>query len=54
MLLASSPFALTYATSARMYSLMILWSLLLFLALVRALEDADPAAPALPSAPLPR
>ncbi len=38
-LLASSPFALSYATSARMYSLMILWSLLLFLALARALEE---------------
>ena len=38
LLMASSPFALTYATSARMYSLMILWSLLLFLALARSLE----------------
>jgi mannosyltransferase len=38
LLLATSPFALMYATSARMYSLMILWSLLLFLALARALE----------------
>jgi mannosyltransferase len=40
-LLASSPFALSYATSARMYSLMILWSLLLFLALARALEESS-------------
>ncbi len=38
----SSPFAITYATTARMYSLMILWSLLGFLALVRALEDPRP------------
>ncbi len=38
LLLASSPFAINYATAARMYSLMILWSLLGFLALVRALE----------------
>jgi hypothetical protein len=38
-LLASSPFAIGYATAARMYSLMILWSLLGLLALARALED---------------
>ena len=38
----SSPFAINYATTARMYSLMILWTLLGFLALVRALEDARP------------
>jgi hypothetical protein len=36
----SSPFAINYATTARMYSLMILWTLLGFLALARALEDA--------------
>jgi mannosyltransferase len=41
LLLASSPFALSYATSARMYSFMILWSLLLFLALARALEVSN-------------
>ena len=34
----TSPFAIYYATSTRMYSLMILWCLLGFLALVRALE----------------
>ena len=39
----SSPFAINYATTARMYSLMILWSLLGFLALTRALEDPRPA-----------
>jgi hypothetical protein len=38
-LLASSPFAIAYATAARMYSLMILWSLLGLLALARALEN---------------
>jgi uncharacterized membrane protein len=38
-LAVSSPFAITYATSARMYSLMILWSVLGFLALSRALEN---------------
>jgi hypothetical protein len=38
-LLASSPFAIGYATAARMYSLMILWSLMGLLALARALED---------------
>ena len=35
----SSPFAISYATSARMYSLMILLSLLGFIAVSRALED---------------
>ena len=39
----SSPFAINYATTARMYSLMILWSLLGFLALSRALEDPRPS-----------
>lgn len=34
----SSPFAIQYATAARMYSFMILWSLLGFLAVARALE----------------
>jgi hypothetical protein len=34
----SSPFAINYATAARMYSLMILWSLLGWLCLERALE----------------
>jgi hypothetical protein len=34
----TSPFAINYATTTRMYSLMILWSLLGYLALVRALE----------------
>jgi hypothetical protein len=38
----SSPFAINYATTARMYSLMILWTLLGFLALARALEDPRP------------
>jgi hypothetical protein len=38
-LLASSPFAIGYATAARMYSLMILLSLLGLLAVARALED---------------
>jgi hypothetical protein len=38
-LAVSSPFAINYATSARMYSLMILWSVLGFLALSRALEN---------------
>jgi hypothetical protein len=38
----SSPFAINYATTARMYSLMILWSLLGFLALTRALEEPSP------------
>ena len=41
-LAVSSPFAINYATSARMYSLMILWSVLGFLALTRALEDPRP------------
>jgi MFS family permease len=36
--MATSPFATTYATSTRMYSLMILWSVLGLLALERALE----------------
>ncbi len=35
---ASSPFAIEYATATRMYSFMILWSLLGYLALARALE----------------
>jgi mannosyltransferase len=39
LLMASSPFAISYATSARMYSFMILWSLLGVLALARALEQ---------------
>ncbi|MDQ2754381.1 MAG: glycosyltransferase family 39 protein, partial [Actinomycetota bacterium] len=39
---ATSPFAINYATSVRMYSLMILWSLLGFLALARALESPTP------------
>jgi hypothetical protein len=34
----TSPFAIYYATSTRMYSLMVLWCLLGFLAIVRALE----------------
>jgi hypothetical protein len=38
-LLASAPFAINYATSARMYSMMILWTLLGYLALARALEE---------------
>jgi len=38
LLIASSPFAINYATAARMYSLMIFWTLLGFLALARALE----------------
>jgi hypothetical protein len=41
-LAVSSPFAISYATTARMYSLMILWTLLGYLALARALEDARP------------
>src|SRR5947209_1775427 len=40
-LAVSSPFAINYATSARMYSLMIFWSVLGFLALSRALERPD-------------
>ena len=43
LLLASSPFAITYATSTRMYSLMILWSLLGYLAVARALEQPTPS-----------
>lgn len=35
----TSPFAIDYATSARMYSLMILWSVLGYLALSRALTE---------------
>lgn len=42
-LAVSSPFAINYATSARMYSLMILWTVLGFLAVSRALEDPRPA-----------
>ncbi|HEX3539282.1 MAG TPA: glycosyltransferase family 39 protein [Acidimicrobiales bacterium] len=38
LLLASSPFAINYATSARMYTLLTVWTLLGFLALTRALE----------------
>jgi mannosyltransferase len=38
-LMATSPFAITYATATRMYALMMLWSLLGFLALVRAIEQ---------------
>jgi mannosyltransferase len=38
----TSPFAIYYATTARMYSLMVLWGLLGFLALVRALEAPTP------------
>lgn len=34
----SSPFAIEYATTARMYSLMILWGLLGYLAVARAVE----------------
>jgi hypothetical protein len=34
----TSPFAIYYATCTRMYSLMVLWAVLGFLALVRALE----------------
>lgn len=37
LLLASSPFAISYATSARMYTLLTVWTLLGFLALSRAL-----------------
>ncbi len=37
-LMATSPFATNYATATRMYSLMVLWSLLGLFALVRALE----------------
>ncbi|MHB1929984.1 MAG: glycosyltransferase family 39 protein, partial [Acidimicrobiales bacterium] len=37
-LAVTSPFAIFYATDARMYSFMILWCLLGFLALARALE----------------
>jgi mannosyltransferase len=42
LLMATSPFAINYATAARMYSFMILWSLLGFLALARALERPTP------------
>ncbi|HEY3811083.1 MAG TPA: glycosyltransferase family 39 protein [Acidimicrobiales bacterium] len=41
-LAVSSPFAINYATSARMYSLMILWTVLGFLAVSRALEAPRP------------
>ena len=41
-LFLTSPFAIYYATTARMYSLMVLWGLLGFLALVRALESPTP------------
>ena len=41
-LAVSSPFAINYATTARMYSLMILLSVAGFLALTRALEDPRP------------
>lgn len=36
---ATSPFAIQYATATRMYSFMILWALLGFLALAKALES---------------
>jgi mannosyltransferase len=39
MVLATSPFAIGYATSARMYSFMMLWTLIGVLVLVRALEE---------------
>ncbi len=39
LLMASSPFAINYAASARMYSFMILWTLLGYLALARAIEE---------------
>jgi uncharacterized membrane protein len=39
LLLASSPFAISYASSARMYSFMTFWALLGFLAVARALEQ---------------
>ncbi|HUJ64135.1 MAG TPA: glycosyltransferase family 39 protein [Acidimicrobiales bacterium] len=41
-LFLTSPFAINYATSARMYSLMILLSLLGYLALSRAFENPTP------------
>ena len=41
-LAVSSPFAINYATSARMYSLMILCTLLGYLALSRAMDDPRP------------
>jgi len=39
LLLASSPFAINYATTTRMYSMMIFWSLLGYLVISRALEQ---------------
>jgi 4-amino-4-deoxy-L-arabinose transferase-like glycosyltransferase len=42
MVMGTSPFAIGYANSSRMYSLMVLWSLLGLLAFVRALEDPAP------------
>jgi mannosyltransferase len=39
MVLATSPFAIGYATSARMYSFMMLWTLVGVLVLARALEE---------------
>jgi len=39
LLMATSPFAITYATATRMYALMMLWSILGLLAMVRALEQ---------------
>ena len=42
LLLASSPFAIRYATEARMYSLVVLLTVLGYLALARILEQARP------------
>ncbi|MGH9126441.1 MAG: glycosyltransferase family 39 protein [Acidimicrobiales bacterium] len=39
LLLASSPFAINYAATTRMYSMMIFWSLLGYLVIARALEE---------------
>lgn len=43
LLLASSPFAVRYATEARMYALVTLLSLLTYLAICRALDRPSPA-----------
>jgi uncharacterized membrane protein len=42
LVMGTSPFAIGYANSARMYALMVLWTLLGLLALVRALEQPRP------------
>jgi mannosyltransferase len=43
LVMGTSPFAIGYANAARMYALMVLWTLLGLLALVRALEQPRPS-----------